>query len=420
MTFMLVSELKHQLESQTNSAISFLQDLVRIPSITGQERSVQDHLKEELINMGLEIDAWEPTREELETHPAFSDDGISLEGRPVLVARWPGSGGGRSLILNGHVDVVPPGNPRSWTDDPWSGVIRNGNLYGRGSCDMKGGLVAGITAIRILQKLGFQPRGDVLLECVIGEETGGVGTLATILRGHRADAAIILEPTRLQLCPVGAGAASFRLHVQGLAAHGAMRTEGVSAIDKFLLIHSALMQLETEHNGRFQHPLYRDGLPAPISIGKVQSGDWPSTVPDELVAEGRYGILPGETITEARHLFEEKIQDVAKNDPWLTDHPPLVEWFEGQFEPASTPLDSDLLKVLTECHLEVTGSAPGMHGVAYGSDMRFFTNNAAMPAVLYGPGNVAQAHSVNEFISLEQVFTAAQTIAYMIVRWCEV
>ena len=417
---MLVNELKHQLEAQSDSAISLLQDLVRIPSITGQERSVQDHLKEELVNMRLEIDAWEPTREELATHPAFSDDGISLGGRPVLVARWPGSGGGRSLILNGHVDVVPPGNPQNWTDGPWSGVIRNGNLYGRGSCDMKGGLVAGITAIRLLQKLGFHPRGDVILECVIGEETGGVGTLATILRGYRADAAIILEPTRLQLCPVGAGAASFRLHLRGLAAHGAMRMEGVSAIDKFLLIHSALMQLETEHNGQFQHPLYRDCLPAPISVGKVQSGDWPSTVPDELVAEGRYGILPGETITEARHLFEEKIRDVANGDPWLKDHPPLVEWFEGQFEPASTPLDSDLLKVLTACHFEVTESAPGMHGVPYGSDMRFFTNNANMPAVLYGPGDVAQAHSVNEFVSLEQVFTVAQTIAYMIVQWCEV
>jgi acetylornithine deacetylase len=393
---------------------------VRIPSITGQERSVQDHLKEELVNMGLEIDAWEPTRDELETHPAYSDDGISLEGRPVLVARWPGSGGGRSLILNGHVDVVPPGNPQSWTDGPWSGVVRDGYLYGRGSCDMKGGLVAGITAIRMLQNMDFQPRGDVLLECVTGEETGGVGTLATILRGYRADAAIILEPTRLHLCPIGAGAASFRLHVPGLAAHGAMRKEGVSAIDKFHLIHSALIDLETDRNESFQHPLYIDRLPAPISIGKIYSGDWPSTVPDELVAEGRYGILPGETISAARKLFEEKIQDAARSDSWLKDHPPSVDWFEGQFEPASTALDSELLKVLSECHFEVTGHTPDMHGVPYGSDMRFFTNNAAMPAVLYGPGDVAQAHSVNEFISLEQVFTAAQTIAYMIVRWCDV
>jgi acetylornithine deacetylase len=152
----------------------------------------------------------------------------------------------------------------------------------------------------------------------------------------------------------------------------------------------------------------------------VHSGDWPSTVPDDLVAEGRYGILPGEEISTARELFEERIRDVAKSDPWLMNHPPFTEWFEGQFEPASTPLDSELLKVLSECHFEVTGSVPDMHGVPYGSDMRFFTNNARMPAVLYGPGDVAQAHSVNEFISLEQVFTAAQTIAYMIVRWCEV
>jgi len=119
-------------------------------------------------------------------------------------------------------------------------------------------------------------------------------------------------------------------------------------------------------------------------------------------------------------LFERKIQQAALQDSWLRDHPPVVEWFEGQFEPAETGLDSDLLKVLSECHFEITGKTPEMHGVPYGSDLRFFTNNARMPAVLYGPGDVAQAHSVNEFISLEQLFLAAQTIACMIVRWCEV
>ncbi|MCI0605942.1 peptidase [bacterium] len=417
---MFISEVKRQIAAEGDRTISFLQDLVRIPSVTGNEGAVQAYLSKELASLGLEIDAWQPSREELQKHPVFSDDGLPLEGRPVIVGRWHGSGGGRSLILNGHVDVVPPGDPQSWIDGPWSGIVRDGKLYGRGACDMKGGLVAGIAAIRTLQKMGLRLRGDVMIQCVTGEETGGIGTLATILRGYRADSAVILEPTRLDLCPVGAGAASFRLHVPGLAAHAAMRQQGVSAIEKFLFIHALLMSLEKERNAGFQHPLYKDRLPAPISIGKVQAGDWPSTVPDNLVAEGRYGILPGENLNKARKLFEQKIRKEAHKDSWLSQHPPEVEWFEGQFEPAETALDSDVIKVLSECHYETTGKVPAIHGVSYGSDLRFFTNNAGMPAVLYGPGDVAQAHSVNEFISLEQLFTATQTVACMMIRWCEV
>jgi acetylornithine deacetylase len=410
-----------QIVSESDRAIALLQDLVRIPSITGEEIQVQSFLSKELARLNLEVKECASTLDQLSKHPAFSNDGLPLEGRSSLVGRWRGTDkDGRSLILNGHVDVVPPGDLKAWADSPWSGHIRDGQLYGRGACDMKGGLATILLALSALQKAGIQPRGDVIVEFVIGEETGGVGTLSTILQGYTADAAIVAEPTQLQMCPVGAGAASFRLHVSGLAAHGSMRLEGVNAIEKFSVIHRALSEFETERHRSFEHPLYNNGLAAPISVGKIQAGDWPSSVPDLLIAEGRYGVLPGEKISEAREKFEKKIQQIAAQDAWLSTHPPVVEWFEGQFEPAETALDSDLIRALSETHQKITGGVLPMHGVPYGSDLRFFTNHAKIPAVLYGPGNVMQAHAANEYIRLDEMMIAAEVLAQFIVQWCRI
>jgi acetylornithine deacetylase len=415
----MIESLRETLKELEHSATTLLQELVRIPSITGQETDVQEFLAYHLENMGLNVDEWCPTRSDLEKHPAFSDDGLPLGERPVLVARWHGSDPqARTMILNGHVDVVPVGNENAWTGGPWSGDLRDGRVYGRGSCDMKGGLVAGIAAIAALQQLDVSRRGEVLMQCVIGEETGGVGTLATVQRGYRADAAIVLEPTRLAICPVGAGAASFRLHIPGRAAHGAMRQEGISAVSKFYVVLRALEELEQSRHAQFRHPLYSPGqLVAPFSIGKVNAGDWPSTVPESLTAEGRYGVLPGESISAGRAQFEQAVAAAADSDEWLREHRPAVEWFEGQFEPAQTPANAPILGVLRGAHETVCGNLPAVHGVPYGSDLRFFTNNAGMHAVLYGPGDVRLAHSVDESIAVDEVMRAAEVVALTLLRW---
>ena len=391
--------------------IDLLGGLVRTPSITGNEAPAQERLTQTLRAMNLEVESWSPTRQDVENHPAFCDDGLPLGARPVVVARWRGTepGKARSLILNGHMDVVPTGDDRAWTGGPWSGDVRDDKLWGRGSCDMKGGLAAGIAAVAALQKAGIQPRGDVLIESVIGEESGGVGTLAAIVKGYRADAALILEPTCLDLCPTGAGALSFRIHVHGRAAHGAMRTEGVSAVAKFYSILKAIEELE--HRRQAVHA-------APISVGKVMGGDWPSTVPETLIAEGRFGVLPREEVDAARRLFEAAIQEEAAKDDWMASHLPDVEWFEGQFEPGETPADSPILKTLSDSHQDVCARAINVHGVPYGSDLRLFTNHAGMPAVLYGPGDVRVAHSLNEFVPLDEVRRAAKVVARTIADWC--
>ena len=405
--------------SLESAAIEWLRDLVRIPSITGSEQAVQSRMEGLLRSLGAEVDVWHPSRAELASHPAFSDDGLPLGDRPVVAGRWRSAeAGSRSLILNGHVDVVPPGDEHAWQDGPWSGAVREGRVFGRGSCDMKGGLVSGLLAMATLRKMNAPVRCEVIFQSVIGEETGGVGTLATIMRGYRASAAIVLEPTRLNICPTGAGAASFRLHVPGLAAHGAMRREGISAIDKFYVLNQAITALEWARHAGFHHALFSKGqLIAPISIGRMQAGDWPSTVPESLVAEGRFGILPGESMDAARLEFEQAIHRASQTDEWLEAHPPRVEWFEGQFEPADTPVDAAIISVLSESHRTVCGAEPAVHGVPYGSDLRFFTNHAGMPAVLYGPGDVALAHSLNESVPIEEVLLAAETLAHTILNW---
>lgn len=391
-----------------DDATDLLRQLVATPSITGDEAAAQAVVAEVLGDLGLAVDEWCPTHEELADHPSFSDDELPLGERPVVVGRLGGvDDDAPPLVLNGHIDVVPVGDEAGWPVPPWNDRLDGDVLRGRGTCDMKGGLVAGIAALQALVRQGLVPPTPVLLQSVIGEETGGVGTLAAVLRGHVGSAAIVLEPTRLQRCPVGAGALSFRLHVAGRAAHGARRREGVSAVERFVPVLATLDRLEAERHEGFRHPAFAaDDLVAPISVGRVTAGDWPSTVPESLVAEGRFGVLPGEGLDEARAAFEAAVADAA-----------AVEWFEGQFAPAVTPLDSPIVQAVGAAHDAVVGRPSAVHGVPYGSDLRFFTNDAAMPAVLYGPGDVDVAHTVDESVSLDEVFAVAEVVARTILDW---
>jgi acetylornithine deacetylase len=420
-----MSQFHKQISDAVDAAhlelIVFLQRMVQTASLPDHEHDVQNLVVQQLRSMGLEVLIVPSNFEELRAHPAFGDDGFSPSERINVVGRWVGTqaGKGKSLILNGHVDVVPVGDLALWDDSPWSGAIRDGKLYGRGSCDMKAGLCAGIFAVDILRRLGYQPAGDVMIESVIGEESGGIGTLTTIVKGYTADAAILLEPTRLEICPVQSGALTFRLAVPGRSIHAAMKPYGVSAIEKFALLLNAINHLDVERHKDFKHPLYEDpNNIAPINIGTIRGGQWHSTVPEEVIAEGRMGVLPGESNESARRALEAVIQQVAESDPWLREHRPDVDWFEGQFESGETPLDHPLIQELIAAHEQVLGSAPTMRGVTYGSDMRLFTNHARIAATHYGPGDVGLAHAVNEFVPLEEVVVATKVVANLIAQWC--
>jgi acetylornithine deacetylase len=410
------SSVRDSVSSLRSDLFDLASDLVKQKSVTGDEEDAQRLLAERLRDFGLDCDLSriDPA---IRSHPAFCDDGERVD-RLNLLARWGDSSKEpAALLLNGHIDVVPEGERERWSSDPYSGDVKAGSLHGRGSCDMKGGLAAAAIAIRAAMKLGVEPRRPVLLLSVVGEETGGLGTLAAIARGVRADAAVITEPTSLELCPVQAGALSFRLHVRGKSAHGAMRREGISAVEKFFPVFRALEELERDRHRAYRHPLYPEGaLVAPLSVGKIEAGNWPSTVPEELRAEGRFGIFPGEDCASARAVFEDAVSRLRDEDSWFSENPVAVEWFEGQFEPGETALDAPILEELRNCHREMIGSESSTHGVSYGSDLRLFTRYAAMPAVLYGPGDVRVAHSANESVPLDELVHAAEVLTLLIAR----
>jgi acetylornithine deacetylase len=283
-------------------------------------------------------------------------------------------------MFNGHLDVVPPGDPGAWSDDPYSGRLVDGHVYGRGACDMKGGVVAALAALRALRDAGVRLAGDVLFAAVVGEEDGGLGTYATLACGWRADACVITEPTGLDLLVANGGALTFRLRVPGRAAHASVRTTGISAIEKFQPVLAALRDLEASRNASVD-PLMRRWSPAyPLEIGVVRAGDWSSTVPDLLVAEGRYGVALNEPVEAARASFEAAVAAASAADPWLAEHPVEVEWWGGQFA-SGRCVDPDLVTRVRAA----TGAEPAAYGAPYGSDLRLLAA-AGIPTLQYGPG----------------------------------
>jgi acetylornithine deacetylase len=400
----------------TDACVRLAQDLVRVPSITGSERAVQDLVALMLEEAGLDVDRFEADVDRLKAHPRFP--GMEVERtEAVLVAGTLGQKGERSLILNGHVDVVPVGDRQAWHASPWSAYIQAGRLYGRGACDMKAGLAVGIAAAAALKKSGLPLNGRLIVQSVVGEEDGGIGTFAMAERGYRADAAYVLEPTRLRIIPAQAGALSFRLRIRGRSAHASVRYEGISAIEKFELVETRLRQLERSLNQE-PHPLFRHyPIAYPLSIGRLRAGSWSSTVPDELECEGRVGVPIGMASAEVRRQFAVAVADVAQRDAWLVEHPPQFEWTGGQFDAVEVDPELPAFMALKAAHAEEFGVDPEPDGAPYGSDMRLLVHEAETPAILYGPGDIKQAHSTDEWIAVDEIVRAARVVTAAAARY---
>lgn len=398
--------------------LEYLCELIAIPSLGGAETVAQESVAVQMERCGLQVDTWELDLALLSQHPDFSmelerDHGLGVVGLAGEDA------GGRSLILNGHVDVVPCGDEANWRYPPWEGTVAHGRVYGRGAVDMKGGLCCALFAARALRDAEVRLNGKLIVESVIGEEDGGVGTLGATLRGYTADGAVIMEPTELAVAPAQAGALSFRVTVSGHAAHGCVREEGVSAIEKFIPIHQALMTLERACNDEARDPLYgRYELPYPLCIGRVSAGDWPSSVAERLVCEGRYGVPVGADIATARRRFEAAVAQAAQADPWLREHPPLVEWWGGQFEPANIPVDHPIVDTVTKACGDVSGVVPRVEGVTYGADMRLLVNVGRTPTVLFGPGDVRNSHQPDEYVPIDDLVITVRTLTLTALRFC--
>ena len=398
--------------------------LLRIPSVTGHEAAAQHWLGQHMRQLGLAVDLWTIDLPEMKKHPQFPGMEVDRSQHEAvgLVGTWQreatsGTPGNR-LIFNGHIDVVPTGDRANWQHDPWGAELENGRIYGRGACDMKSGLMAALYAVKAIKDSGISLNGSLMVQSVIGEEDGGIGTFASILRGHTGDAAFVFEPTRLNLIPAQAGALTFTVRVPGKSAHACVRLEGVSAIEKYLDIHRVLIQLEKERNSEVEHPLLSKlRLPYPLSIGRVQAGNWSSSVPEELRFEGRIGVAMGEDSDAVRHQFEQTLANLAEGDPWLRNHPLDIQWSGGQFDSGEIAMDHALVSLCKQCMLDLTSREPDIEGAPYGSDLRLLVNLGGIPTLLFGPGDVNVAHMPDENVRVDEILLAARAYILAAIRF---
>jgi acetylornithine deacetylase len=398
--------------------------LVRVPSVGGSdaELEVQELAATLLRDLGAEVDRWDIDLDELGADPEFPGTEVDRSAAVGVVGTVGDVPGGErpALVLQGHLDVVPPGDPEHWKGtDPFAATVRGGQLYGRGACDMKAGVAVNLAVVRTLRSAGVRLQRPLAVHCVTGEEDGGLGAFATLRRGHVGDAAVITEPTSARIVTATAGALTFRIEVTGRSAHGSLRHEGISAFEAFLPVHAALRDLETERNLDVD-PSFISRLPYALSFGLVRAGEWSSNVPDRLVAEGRYGVQVGEDPARARDVFQDVISGVAAADPWLRENPPAVTWSGGQFASGSTDPGHPFVGELSTAVEATTGARPPLAAGVYGSDLRLYTGIGGIPTLHYGPGDMRDAHTPLEKVSLEEVVRAARALVVLALRRCGV
>ena len=412
-------------DARQEQTLDLLARLVAIPSTGGSaaECEVQHVVAAVLAEDGFDVVVWPLDLAALTEDPEFPGMEVERHEAYGVVATLSGHAAdlGRSLLVDGHTDVVPPGDLAQWSGDPFElrRVTREGRdlLLGRGTCDMKAGLVASIVAARALRAAGVRLAGDLTIAPVVGEEDGGVGTFALLRRGVTADACVIPEPTDLDVIPANGGALTFRLRIPGRAVHASRRTDGVSAVDKLVPTLAALERLETRRNTDV-HPLMRRWrLAYPLSIGTVHAGDWASTVPDLLVAEGRLGVALGESTADARAELEAAVAELCAGDPFLRDSPIAVQWWGGQFAPGSSH-DDDLVERVRRAHLlAAPGARPQeLYGAPYGSDLRLIA--PTMPVLQYGPGDTRTAHAPDESVAVDDLHAATRALAVLYLEHC--
>ncbi len=419
-----------RIDERSESMLDLLSDLVAARTVTGNERPGQEVLLERFEGFGPDPDVWEPDPERLRDHEGYFETSSFVErgygGRPNLAVRLPGSGGGPTLTLAGHVDVVDA-TASEWEHDPWELTREGDRLFGRGVADMKGGLAACLLAAESLRACDIDLSGDLLLLSTIEEEDGGVGgTLSALVRGYVPDAALVAEPYGVPNVGIAsAGVMYFRVTVPGKSAHAAWGHEGVNAIGKAAEVYRALDELDRERKARIDYePAYRatpglKGNVTNINVGTVESGDWPSTVPAEAVIEGRVGWPPGESREEVREQIAAAIGSVAADDRWLADNPPEVEWFGWQAAPHEVPEDSAIATCAMDNGEAVTGRSGQFIGGSAGLDERFYRRYYGVDAVSVGPEG-ERLHGADETTTLSSLLEVSKTVAWTAMDYCGV
>jgi len=420
------------IDAKQKDIAAFLQDIIKIPSVnvTGKEKKCQEFIGSKFNELGLKVDMWEPNWEEVKKHPAYVpveewySEYKGFKNRPIVVGVHKGSGKGRSLLFNGHIDVVSPGLVGDWTKDPWSGELENGRIYGRGTADMKAGVVAMISALEAVLETGITLKGDVILESVLDEESGGNGTIACLQRGYKADAGIFTEPSELEIVIAHTGHQMFKIEVEGKASHIGFKDEGVDAILKAQKIMEKVYEWEQARcKIGLQHPLYKRWSHGgcAVVIGECQGGEYITSTARKCVLKGLYQTLPGEDVKgKLNNELKEVVNCCNYLDPWLRKHPakftPFGMWYEG----AEISSDNPIVTTLSKAFYEVLQKNPIFTGMPTGCDMRIYTNRGDTPSFIFGPGSIRCAHSVDEYVKVEELIKATKVLAITILKWCEI
>ncbi len=400
--------------------LAFTQDLVRHPSVRGQEHTAQDFLFKSLQSRGLTMDRWQIDVSAIESHPGFSPVDVDYSNAiNVVGTHRPKQENGQSLILNGHIDVVPVGPLDMWERPPFEPHIDGDWLYGRGSGDMKAGIAANIFALDALRQMGYQPAATVYVQSVTEEECTGNGALSALIRGYRADAAIIPEPMNNALVRANVGVIWFKVHVRGRPVHVAEASSGANAIEAAMYLINQLKDFERGRNElKVNFPHFAElEKPINVNVGKISGGDWASSVPAWCTFEVRTALYAGEDARQGAREIEDFIRQAAGSHPFLSNNPPEVEFNGFMAQGYELEEGSAAEQTLGLAHRSVfQQELQSMTSLAY-LDARVFALYDDTPCLVYGPWS-DNIHGFDERVSIASIERITATIAVFIAMWC--
>jgi len=450
---MVEDNIINKVEEKRDEIVDLLRALIQIPSMTGEERRAQEFVAKQYREMKLDVDVWEPDVEELfkkfpevaqyPSHwkhdlvlpyhglPKYQDllkskmiDVLNYKDRPNVVGRWKGTGGGRSLILNAHIDTVPVEPRDAWTRDPFGAEVDNGTLFGRGASDDKGGIVSAIGAVHCLLDLGIKLKGDVILESVVNEEHAGNGTLACIAKGYIADAAIGIEPSENKVRLGAYGAVYWGVNLTGRVLHTKSRWEGnvqkgVSAIEKLQGIIKSLLKLESDENKKPVSDFYAGKMPFSLNIGRVWGGSYDTASAGACSLRGSIYFGPDiGSVKGVMDLVREYVIKEAEGDPWLRQNPPEVLFFHHDDAYRMSP-ESEIVKTILKSGEKALGQKPEIIAGVGANDCRHLVNQGKIPSVVFGPGTADKSHTIDESIQIDRLISNVKALALTIYDWCK-
>jgi acetylornithine deacetylase len=412
----LERELHAAVAAEAEAIEDLLRDLVERPTTLGREEEGQAVMRRAFRELGLEPVDVPMDPEALHASPLAAPFDWDVDGKANVVATWGADRGGRSLVLNGHVDVVSPEPLADWRRPPYAAVRDGDWIHGRGAADMKCGLAAIVGAVRGIRRLGLEPFAPVHLESVVEEECTGNGTVATILAGYTADAAVIAEPYGAAITTSQVGVLWFHVLLRGVSVHAAEAGSGVNAIEKSYEILRALRGLEAELNVTPPPPYDAIVHPINLNVGAIRGGDWASTVPAECETSYRIALYPGMSVRDLQDRIEAVVAEAAVEDPEIRAHPPEIRYAGFTSEGYEIAEDHPLVETLASAFARQAGEPPALVATTSTTDAVAF-GRAGIPAVCFGPYAEA-THAVDERVWFPSVVQTAQVMASFVRDWC--